>query len=66
MVLFAIQRFIMLWNKDFFLFYEIPNKDGLDDARIFSAEETGFFVAFQLRDISTNQRIAKEEYEDYV
>ena len=56
----------MLWNKDFFLFYEIPNKEGLDDARIFNAEETGFFVAFQLRDIFTNQRIAKEEYEDYV
>ena len=50
----------MLWNKDFFLFYEIPNKDGLDLARTFSAEETGFYVAFQFRDITRNQLLAKE------
>ena len=39
----------MLSNRDFFLFYEIPNKGGLDLDRIFSAEELGFNVAFQIR-----------------
>ena len=48
----------MLWNRDFFLFYEIPNKDGLDPERIFSAEEAGFNVAFQIRNIDSNQRLS--------
>ena len=44
----------MLWNRDFFLFYEIPNKGGLDLARVFSAEETGFNVAFQIYNANSN------------
>ena len=41
--LFCIQRLIMLWNRDFFIFYDIPTKRGLDRSRAFSKEEIGFY-----------------------